>query len=162
MSVKDKSEIGGDELRPIMKQAQVEQSMLENARYGLIASLDWKTKGETFARKLSTVRFAVRNYHQHLERVLSLEEYDGYMDVVINQCPNWSERVTELRDEHDEFRRRWDDLMTKLDRMMPTDADGLAELAATIRKAMDDFEKHNSKETSLIQEALNTDVGIGD
>ena len=151
-----------DEYRPIIMQSAVEHEMLSQARKGLQTALAWQTEGDTFTRKLSSVRFAARSYHEHFERVLSQEEYDGYMDVVTSEHPNWTEKVERLREEHKTFRESWDDLLTKLDRLKPTDQDGFQGLIAGIRELLERFEKHNSAEVSLIQEALNTDMGIGD
>ena len=44
----------------------------------------------------------------------------------------------------------------------PKDADGLAKLRDAIVRALADFESHNAREVALIQDALNTDLGIGD
>lgn len=162
MSHFDSTEFETDDLRPIIMQAKVEQEMLAHARDGLRTALAWQTEGDTFTRKLSSVRFAARSYHAHLERVLSLEEYDGYMDVVVAEHPNWSEKVESLRSEHKSFRESWDDLLTKLDRLQPTNSDGFREIIGSIRELLKSFRSHNDRETKLIQDALNTDFGFGD
>ena len=47
-----------EEVNPILNQSRVEQEMLANAKDGLLAALEWQTAGDTFTRKLSSLRFA--------------------------------------------------------------------------------------------------------
>ncbi len=151
-----------DQLKPILTQTKVEHQMLGNAKEGLLATLNWQTEGDTFARKLSSLRFAARTYQEHLERVLALEEHDGYMDIVVESCPHFSRQITQLRKEHEETRVSWDMMMTQLERLMANDHAGLQNLGAGILDALRKYDDHCRQETALIQEALLRDYGCGD
>ena len=46
---------------------------------------------------MSTLRFITQSLQRHLERVLALEEYDGYMDLVLHESPRLSNTVAALK-----------------------------------------------------------------
>ena len=66
----------------IAKQTEVESGLVKLLIEGLRSTVDWKVHGGDFSRKLSTLRFIVRSFQGHMERLFALEEYDGYMDLV--------------------------------------------------------------------------------
>ena len=149
-------------VQPILNQTRVEQQMLSNVKEGLLVTLDWQTKGNTFTRKLSSLRFAARTYQEQLERALALEEHDGYMDFVLESCPHLSENVARLRAEHDEIRGSMTETMTKLERLMPNDHVGLKDLRQCMLDLLGKCDDHNRRETKLMQDALLIDDGCGD
>ncbi len=151
-----------DSFRPILTQTQVEQQMLHNAQEGLLASLSWETTGETFSRKLSSIRFAARTYREHLDRVFAIEEHDGYMECAIEQCPQFADKVQRLRLEHADLRERLKALMVTLERLMPNDHLALEEWRTGILDFLQRYRKHNQQETRLIQDAFLIDYGCGD
>lgn len=151
-----------NELRPILNQSRVESQMLSLAQQGLTAALDWQTEGGTFTRKLSTLRFAAQTYQDHLERVLALEEHDGYMDVVLEECPHYDGKVNALRQEHDDFRQSLSGIVAKLDRLLPTDLNGLEEIRKEIQNLLAKIRSHSERETSLLQDSVLTDFGAAD
>src|SRR3954470_24678290 len=69
--------------RDISQQIWVEHALLKHLLEGMRAALDWKLHGEQIARKLSTLLFISQCLHRHLERLMSLEEQGGYMDLVL-------------------------------------------------------------------------------
>ena len=162
MSNTGKPFVNGDIVNPILNQARVEQDMLANAKDGLSTALEWQTEGETFTRKLSSLRFAAQNYQSHLERSMAIEEHDGYMDYILEESPQYSKRITSLRKEHDEFRATMSEIMTKLERLAPTDHVGLQVIRQDVHALLRNYEAHNRREASLIQEAVLTDCGAAD
>src|SRR5947207_15996801 len=88
----------------LAQQTLVEHGLLLLLMEGLRNTLAWKVPGTDFARKLSTLRFITQSFQRHLERVLALEEYDGYMDLVLKESPQLGNVVDGLRQEHDQFR----------------------------------------------------------
>lgn len=158
------SELGRltDELRPIFNQTRVEHEMLARAQEALIVALNWETEGSTFTRKLSSVRFAAHTFQQHLERVIAIEEHDGYMNFVTEECPRLTEAVTRLNGEHCDFRNDMNSIMTSLERLLPTDHAGLASVRAEINGLLRRLADHSRREIELILSALNDDLGTGD
>ena len=151
-----------EELRPILNQTRVEHDMLAHARDALASTLDWQTVGETFTRKLSSLRFAVKAYHEHLERVLAIEECDGYIDFICEESPWLTERVNQLRAEHDDFRAEINEIATKLDRLLPTDHAALNAMSRRIQVLLEAFTNHSERELALLQTAMNDDIGAAD
>src|SRR5271166_3255072 len=88
----------------IAQQTLGETYILKRLMEGLRATVAWKIQGNDFSRKLSTLRFIVRSFQGHLDRLFALEEYDGYMDLVNKRAPRLSKTVDALKLDHDEFR----------------------------------------------------------
>ena len=151
-----------EELRSILNQTRVEHEMLAYARDALVGALEWQTVGDTFTRKLSTLRFALKTYHEHLERVLAIEECDGYMLFVCDESPWLTERVDKLRAEHDEFRDEIKEVATQLERLMPTDHESLRLVTEQIRGLLCELSAHSERELALLQTAMNDDIGAAD
>jgi len=89
----------------LAQQTVIEQNMLMLLIEGLRNTLAWKVRGTDFVRKLSTLRFVTQSFQRHLEHVLALQEYDGYMDLVLQVSPQLRNVVAALRQEHDQFRK---------------------------------------------------------
>ena len=151
-----------DLIRPILRQTEVEQQMLRNAKDGLLATLNWETTGDTFCRKLSSLRFAARTYRDHLERALANEEHDGYMEFAIELCPQFSEKIQRLRSEHNGLRDKLEVLITRLERLMPNDHAGLQQWRKGMLGLLQSYDEHSHRETCLIQDAFSIDFGGGD
>src|SRR5271166_2360821 len=88
----------------IAQQTLGETYILKRLMEGLRATVAWKVQGNDFSRKLSTLRFMVRSFQGHLDRLFALEEYGGYMDLVEKRSPRLSKTVDALRMEHGKFR----------------------------------------------------------
>src|SRR5271154_4824126 len=88
----------------IAKQIEIEYGLVKLLFAGLRSTVAWKVQGNDFSRKLSTLRFIVRSFQGHLERLFAVEEYGGYMDLVNKRAPRLSKNVDALNLEHDEFR----------------------------------------------------------
>ena len=106
----------------LAQQTQVEHGLLMLLMKGLRDTLAWKVPGDDFARKLSTLRFITQSFQRHLERVLSLEEYDGYMDLVLQASPQQGNTVDALRKEHDTFRDEARHIVHRFEHISPKDA----------------------------------------
>ncbi len=94
-------------------------------------------------------------------REFYLREKDGYLQDIVNCCPEVDREVQELLEEHRTLRDRLDELRNKLQRLRPfrTQADALKyELA----EWMDKLEQHNKKEGRLVHCAYSQDMGVGD
>ena len=143
----------------VARQNQVEQDMLRHIMEGLRVSAGWQVPGPDGSRKLSTLRFVAQSFQRHLEHVLALEEYDGYMDLVLASAP-WLGRATDaLRAEHDLFRTEARRLVQRLERLPATDLAALGKLCDDLLVLLGKIEDHNGKEPALLQEAFKQDEG---
>jgi hemerythrin-like domain-containing protein len=143
----------------VARQIQVEHELLRHLMEGLRITAGWQVQGPNAARKLSTLQFVVQSFQRHLERLLTLEEHDGYLDLVV-ACTPWLGRAADgLRAEHDRFRAEARQLVQRLERLTATDASGLDKVCADLLLLLKKIDEHNRKEAALLQEALERDEG---
>jgi hemerythrin-like domain-containing protein len=143
----------------VAQQTQVEHEMVKHVMQALRVSAGWPVPGPDASRKLSTLRFIVPAFQRHLEHLLTLEEHDGYMDLVARTAP-WLGRSTDaLRAEHDRFRAEARQLVQRLEGLPTTDSAGLEKFCADLLALLGKIEEHNGEENALILEALARDEG---
>lgn len=151
-----------EELRPIFNQTRVEHEMLGHAREALVAAIEWQTVGDTFTRKLSSLRYAWMAFQHHVERILAIEERDGYMDFIREESPHLTEKMEKLLIEHDFFRDEMQVISTTLERLLPTDHVALQAVVNQVVVLLRRFSDHSQQELTLLQTAVNEDLGVGD
>jgi hypothetical protein len=140
------------------QQALLEHAMLRHLIEGLRATLSWQGQ-EDSSRKLSTLRFFTQSFQRHLERLLALEEYDGYLDEVGVSSPWLSRRVDGLRGEHEGLREATRRAVHRLEQGSPLDPAGLDGLCAEVAALLERVEDHSRKEMGLLQETFDRDIG---
>ncbi len=143
----------------VARQTQVEQELLGHIMQVVRISAGWPVPGPDASRKLSTLRFVTQSFQRHLEHLLTLEEYDGYMDLVKTSAPRLGRLTDSLRSEHDTFRGRTRQLVQRLERLPATDLKALDSLCTELLELLKCVEEHNAKETELIQDAMAQDEG---
>ena len=143
----------------IAQQTFLEQGMLNHITDALRSTIDWKLQGDDLSRKLSTLRFMAQSLQRHLERVMALEEYDGYMDMVGRLSPHLGKEVDALRQEHDQFRKAVPRIVARLERISSTDHIPLGIVCDELLVLLEGLEGHNRKEADLIQEAFDREGG---
>jgi hypothetical protein len=143
----------------IADQTRIEQELLRHVMEGLRLSTAWQVQGPDASRKLSTLRFMTGVFQRHLERLLALEEYDGFMDQVVACAPQLARVTVALRAEHDGFRTEARRLAQHLERLPATDPAALEKVGGELLALLDRIEGHNRKEMALVQEALMRDEG---
>jgi hypothetical protein len=143
----------------IAEQIRFEQELLRHVMGGLRLSTTWQVRGPDASRKLSSLRFVTASFQRHLERLLALEEYGGFMDRVLDCAPHLGRATEALRAEHDGFRRGALRVVQQLELLPATDPAGLEKLGAELVALLGRIEAHNRKEIALIQEAFRRDEG---
>lgn len=90
---------------------------------------------------------------------MTLEEHDGYMDVVLEDHPTLSGEVETLRHEHDQFRTslRW--ASARLENLAADDYPRFEMVCDELRALLDASTSIAAKEIDLIQKALVQDEG---
>jgi hemerythrin-like domain-containing protein len=142
----------------IAEQLVLENSVLNLLIEGLRSALAWKvTNG--FSRKLSSVRFIAQSFQRHLERLMALEEYDGYMVHVEKKAPQLARTVSHLKQEHDAFRTGIRRILHGLDHVSSTDHATFTSLCDELLILLKGLDKHGKKETDLYHEAFEQDAG---
>jgi len=141
------------------QQTSVEHTMLKCLVDSLRATMGWKVAGNDFSRKLSTLRFISHSLQRHLEHLLALEEFDGYMDQVMQSCPQLGKTVDALRQQHETFRHSVRRLVHRLEQTSSTDLASFDGLCEELSVLLDQLEEHNKKEIDLMQEAAEREDG---
>lgn len=145
--------------RDIPEQVLIEHEILALVMGGLRTTIGWKHQGADLSRKLESLRFVGQSFQRHLKRLLALEENDGYMSVVVASRPELNDEVQALRQEHDEFRKGLNRILTRLRVVQPTDHLTFAKISEELVALLEKLEKHNHKEAGLIEHALLQDEG---
>ena len=143
----------------IARQTVVEHGMLQHLLGALRMVIGWESEGADFTRKLSTLRFVVQSLQRHLERLMALEEYDGYMGIAVRLSPQLGKEVDALRQEHDEFRGAVHRIVHCLERVSATDRRTLGTVCDDLLALVQRLGEHSRKETDLLQEAFEQDEG---
>ena len=116
------------------EQIREEQELLRHHMEGMRLSTTWQVQGPDASRKLSTLRFVTGSFQRHLERLLALEEDDGFRS---------------------EARR----VVQRLEPLPATDPAALEEVGRELVALLDRIERHNRKEMALLLEAFERDEG---
>jgi len=143
----------------IAEQMVVEHEMFKHIMDGLLLALGLKLEGDDFSRKLHTIRFIAQSFQRHLNHLLTLEEYGGYMDAVVNLSPQLSRRVDALRQEHDQFRKTSRQVLLRLETVAPTDRTTFRNVCNELLALLKKLEDHTRKEVELVQETFHRDGG---
>lgn len=138
---------------------KVEHRALRHIKAALRVTLDWKVPEVGVPRKMSSVRFTLQSFRRHLERLMTLEEEDGYLEVVGENKPHWSPRIESLRAEHDQFRAELRDIEPELEAMPVQDQDRFSRACDKLIALLHRVDSHDAKETDLLQEAFTLDEG---
>ncbi len=141
------------------QQTVVENGLLKSLTEGLHTALSWDAPEEELGRKLSTVRFIFQSFQRHLERLMSLEEVDGYMDSVLATNPHLSKPVEALREEHADFRFRSAEIAQQLERLTDRDSQEFEQICREITDLLMRLEDHTDDEAKLFLEAFGQEDG---
>jgi hypothetical protein len=143
----------------LAQQALIENNLLGYLVAGLRAAVQWRVAGEDFSRKLSTLRFISRSFQRHLERLLDLEEFDGYLDEVAATSPQLGRQVDRLRGEHGWFREATRRAVHRLEQASPGDPAEFTGICADLAELLNRVGEHSRQEVRLLQEAFDRDIG---
>lgn len=144
------------ERNDIATQLQIEQGLISHIVEGLREAMDWKADDSGLSRKLSTIRFVTESLHRHLERLMAIHEYDGYMSFIDARL---QPAVESLKREHETLRAGLNRIVSRLDRLSPQDAERLTQECEELAFWLRGYESHCDKESQLLQESFLRDEG---
>lgn len=137
----------------------MEHQILDHVKNALRVTVDWKAPAVSMPRKLSSVQFTLKSFQRHLERLMAIEEEDGYMVVVAEAKPNLQYRIDQLAGDHDRFRRRVRAILPQLEDLTEWQQVDFEETCDKIRQLLNDVDRHDEEEVSLLQDSLLSDEG---
>jgi hypothetical protein len=141
------------------QQALVEREMLNHLIGALRATMAWQVEGDDWSRRLSTLRFIAQSFQRHLGRLMALEEYDGYMNVVMEASPHLSRAVNGLKQEHAQFRIAAVRIVHRLEGISADDHPAFARVCDDLQSLLQVLDEHHVKEAELLHEAFARDGG---
>ena len=149
----------GFDTRSQANAAWMEHQILDHVKQALRVTLDWKVPSVGLPRKLSSVQFTLKSFQRHLERLMDLEEQDGYMVIVAETKPNMSIRLERLEHEHDDFRQKIRSLLPEVEALCEFQAEEFERACAEIHQLLEQVDRHDADEIDLLQETLLCDEG---
>lgn len=97
----------------------------------------------------------------NLQHEFAAEQKAGYLDEVLEQFPNWQQRVERLQRNRLQLIKELKQLQLQLDRTLPK-----TPIANTLRQDFQQWverlSKHKQQENILLMDAVNLDVGEGE
>ena len=126
--------------------ARMEHQILDHVKQALRVTLNWKVPDTGLARKVSSVRFTFQSFQRHLERLLDLEEQDGYMVLVAEMKPNMFSRVERLEQDHIEFRNELHDLLPEVEAVSEYQSEEFEEVCQSICRLLEKIDRHDEQE----------------
>lgn len=136
-----------------------EQQLFTHIKQALRVMVEWRAPSISQSRKRSSVRFALRSFCRHLERLMSFEEEGGYLPSVAATRPNWENRVDLLREEHRHLREQINRLTPQLDDEGLWQSERFESACLAIRELLDEVDRHDRDEIALLQDTLLCDEG---
>jgi len=144
----------------IVRHTEVEHETIAHIRDAVRDAINNPAEGtEDLSRKISSVRFVAQSFQRYLERMLALEEHDGYMAVICETRPNFETKVQALRQDHERFRSQIRQIIPGLERVTAQQPDVFSSICSALLELVNGVTKHNAKEATLLHEALIQDVG---
>ena len=143
----------------IATQLKIEQDLIGHIEASLRSALEWKTGPSSASRKLSTLRFVAETFHRNLERLMSIDEYDGYMALVSHSSPQLGSAVEVLKLDHQNLRLELNQIIARLERTSSEDVAAVDAACDDLRKFLTGYDKHNEREVELLQNSLLLDIG---
>jgi len=137
----------------------MEHRVLGHVKQALRVTLHWKAPSVSMPRKLSSLKFTIKSFQRHLERVMTIEEEGGYLSEVVERKPFLQEQIDRLAGDHLRIRRRVRELVPELASINEWDDDRFQEVCDDIGRLLDEVDAHDAEEIELLQETLLMDEG---
>ncbi len=139
--------------------AWMEHQILDHVKQALRVTLGWQVPSVGMPRKLSSLQFTLKSFQRHLERLMDIEEEDGYMVLVAETKPNLSARLAELEQDHDRFRREIRHLLPEVESLSEYQSEEFEQVCSEISDLLEKVDHHDTEEIELLQETLLYDEG---
>ena len=139
--------------------AWMEHQILDHVKQALRVTLAWQVPSVGLPRKLSSVQFTLKSLQRHLERMMQLEEEDGYMVTVAEMKPNLCFRIERLEKDHAAIRRNLHELVPEVESLSEFQSEQFGNACNKIVQLLELVDRHDTEEVELLQETLLFDEG---
>ena len=138
--------------------SSMEHEILQHVKAALRVTIDWKAPSVSLPRKISSVRFTLKSFNRHIERLMALEEEGGYLSALVDQKPHLQDRVDKLAGDHARLRARIRRIVPALEELNEWQEMDFDRACEEIRAMLAEVDRHDAQEIELLQE-LCSDVG---
>lgn len=145
--------------RVMANASRVEHEILDHVKQALRITINWQTPDVGLPRKMSSLQFVTKSFCRHLQRIMDLEEQDGYLSVVAEQNPNLDARIRRLYDDHASFREQIERLEPQVEDVRHMDKRESEALCTQIHSLLDEVDRHDIDEIDLLQQSFLMDEG---
>jgi hypothetical protein len=139
----------------------LEHQILQHVKDALRVTVDWQAPAVSLPRKISSVRFTLKSFNRHIERLMALEEEGGYLSAVIDEKPHLQERVDKLAGDHGRLRAKIRRIVPMLDELQEWQEADFERACDEIRKLLHEVDQHDLAEIDLLQELCFDEGGEG-
>jgi hypothetical protein len=141
------------------QQCLLEHQIIGHVKAALRLTLGWDTTAVGAARKLSSVQFTMQSLFRHLERLMKIEEEDGYLSPVAERKPNLANKATALSRDHQVFRDEMRRIAPIAIHLAATDLAGMNEVCKQLHALLHRLDVHDQTEVELLRTAFWDDEG---
>lgn len=149
----------GIDTRSQANAAWMEHQILDHVKLALRVTLGWQVPTVGLPRKLSSLQFTLKSFQRHLERLMDIEEQDGYMAMVAETKPHLTARVERLEHDHNAFRREICHLLPEVESLSDYQSEEFEMVCEEITALLEHVDRHDTEEIELLQETLLYDEG---
>ncbi|MEO1497941.1 MAG: hemerythrin domain-containing protein [Planctomycetota bacterium] len=139
-----------------------EQQLFARVSEALRVMVEWQAPKISQQRQATSMRFALRSFCRHLQRLMAFEEAGDYLESLAEERPDCQPRVGLLRQEHDRLREQMAALEPTIDEPSAWRDDQLEASRSAVMALLEDVDRHNRHEIDLLQETLLREDGVGD
>jgi hypothetical protein len=141
------------------QQCLLEHQIIGHVKAALRLTLGWETSAVGAARKLSSIQFTMQSLFRHLERLMKIEEEDGYLAPVAERKPNLAGKVASLSRDHDLFRVEMRRITPAAMQLSATDSSGMNGICRELDGLLQRLDIHDQAEVELLRTAFWEDEG---
>ena len=145
--------------RALAQASCMEHQILDHVKSALRVTLGWKAPSIALPRKVSSVQFTAKSLMRHLQKMMELEEQEGYMAVVREQKPHLEHKVRKLERQHQAFRQMIEELSPEVASLTALPEEQFSAVCGRIAELLDQVDEHDVEEIELLQETLLCDEG---
>ncbi|MEX0586874.1 MAG: hypothetical protein WD176_09525 [Pirellulales bacterium] len=140
-------------------QCLVEHQIIQHVKEALRLTLAWEVDAVGAARKLSSIQFTMQSLFRHLDRLMKIEEEDGYLSAVAERKPNLAIQVGELAGDHGLFRAEMERIEPVAMNTPSDDLVAMNDVCAQLHDLLGRLDVHDQAESDLLQAAFADEEG---
>jgi hypothetical protein len=141
------------------QQCLLEHQIIGHVKSALRLTLGWDVDAIGASRKLSSIQFTMQSLFRHLERLMKIEEEDGYLSPVAERKPGLAHKVANLSRDHDVFREEMKRIVPVATKMLASDLAAMTDVSQQLDALLRRLDVHDHAEVELLRAAFWDDEG---